>query len=65
MHTYPAHEMAKAEHPPARSLSHSLILALPLSLVHLSLHSLTVKQEEENGEGIEAWMQQEMAMETT
>jgi len=35
--------MAKAEHPPA----HSLILALPLSLVHLSLHSLTLKQGEE------------------
>jgi hypothetical protein len=32
----------------------------------LSLHSLTLKQgKEEKGEGIEAWMQQEMAMETT
>ena len=66
-HTCPAHEEAKAEHPP----SHSLILALPLSLVHLSLSTLSHTQarreegKEEKGEGIEAWMQQEMAMETT
>ena len=58
--------MAKAEHPPA----HSLILALPLSLVHLSLSTLSHTQarreegKEEKGEGIEAWMQQEVAMET-
>jgi hypothetical protein len=39
--------MTKAKHPPAHSPTHSLILALPLSPVHLSLHSLTLKQEEE------------------
>jgi hypothetical protein len=38
--------MAKVEHPPA----HSFTLALPLSLVHLSLYTLTLKQEEEKEE---------------
>jgi hypothetical protein len=53
MHTYPAHEMAKADHPLAHSLTLSLILALPLSSssLSLSLHSLTLKQgKEEKGE---------------
>jgi hypothetical protein len=39
--------MAKAEHP----LAQSLILALTLSLVHLSLLSLTLKQEKRRRKG--------------
>jgi hypothetical protein len=55
--------MAKVEHP----LAQSFTLALSLSLVHLSLYTLShsSKKRRRKGEGIEARMQQEMAMETT
>ena len=64
-HSCPFCGGTKAESSPA----HPLTLTLPLSLVHLSLLSLTLKQgregKEEKGEGIGAWKQQEMVMEIT